>query len=89
MRTRKINSKGIALVTVVLFFLVLVILLGGVMFSSISNQGNAMLSKDHSSSYYVAESGLNVTIEKLKAFLVAGAYDNIPYKNPTLRSWVF
>ena len=78
MRTRKINSKGIALVTVVLFFLVLVILLGGVMFSSISNQGNAMLSKDHSSSYYIAESGLNVTIEKLKDFLVKNAYHKIP-----------
>lgn len=78
MRKRALNNQGVALVTVVLFFLVLVILLGGVMFSSISNQGNAMLSKEHSSSYYVAESGLNVTIEKLKAFLVAGAYDNIP-----------
>lgn len=78
MRKKTLNNKGVALVTVVLFFLVLVILLGGVMFSSISNQGNAMLSKDHSSSYYVAESGLNITIEKLKAFLVAGAYNNIP-----------
>lgn len=75
---RTLNNKGVALLTVVLLFLVLVILLGGVMFSSISNQDNAMLSKEHSSSYYVAESGLNVTIEKLKAFLVKGAYHNIP-----------
>lgn len=78
MRKGTLNNKGVALVTVVLFFLVLVILLGGVMFSSISNQGNAKLSKDHTSAYYVAESGLNITIEKLKAFLVAGAYNNIP-----------
>lgn len=67
MSQKTLNNKGVALVTVVLFFLVLVILLGGVMFSSISNQGNAMLSKEHSSSYYVAESGLNIAIEKLKA----------------------
>lgn len=78
MRKRTLNNKGVALVTVVLFFLVLVILLGGVMFSSISNQGNAKLSKDHTSAYYVAESGLNITIETLKDFLISNEYDKIP-----------
>lgn len=77
MRTRKINNKGVALVTVVLFFLVLVILLGGVMFSSVSNQRNALLSKDHTSAYYTAESGLNITIEKLVSFLESNGYSNI------------
>lgn len=71
------NNKGVALVTVVLFFLVLVILLGGVMFSSISNQGNAMLSKEHTSSYYVAESGLNISMEKLMDYLNSNGYNNI------------
>lgn len=71
------DSKGVALVTVVLFFLVLVILLGGVMFSSISNQGNAMLSKEHTSSYYVAESGINIYMEKLIQYLESNNYDHI------------
>lgn len=77
MRKRTLNNKGVALVTVVLFFLVLVILLGGVMFSSISNQGNAKLSKDHTSAYYIAESGMNITIEKLKDFL--DGYEKMSY----------
>lgn len=77
MRNKTLNNQGVALVTVVLFFLVLVILLGGVMFSSISNQGNAMLSKEHSSSYYVAESGMNISMEKLIQFLEINNYDNI------------
>lgn len=77
MSQKTLNNKGVALVTVVLFFLVLVILLGGVMFSSISNQGNAKLSKDHTSAYYVAESGLNITIEKLNQFLKDDKYDDI------------
>lgn len=77
MRRKTINNKGVALVTVVLFFLVLVILLGGVMFSSISNQGNAKLSKDHTSAYYVAESGLNISMETLKKHLITEGYNNI------------
>lgn len=77
MRTREINSKGIALVTVVLFFLVLVILLGGVMFSSVSNQRNAFVSKDHTAAYYVAESGINFTLEKLEKFLKDKNYENM------------
>lgn len=79
MRAKNLNNKGVALVTVVLFFLVLVILLGGVMFSSISNQGNAMLSKEHTSAYYTAESGMNISLEKLKDYLISNSYGNIPY----------
>jgi len=72
------NNKGVALVTVVLIFLVLVILLAGVMFASVTNQKNAVLSKDHTSAYYVAESGLNVSIEKLRSYLVTNGYSSIP-----------
>lgn len=72
------NNKGVALVTVVLIFLVLVILLTGVMFASVSNQKNAVLSKEHTSAYYVAESGLNVSIEKLRNYLIANGYSSIP-----------
>lgn len=79
MRKKTLNNKGVALVTVVLFFLVLVILLGGVMFSSISNQGNATLTKEHTSAYYTAESGLNISLEKLKEYLINNNYGNIPY----------
>lgn len=78
MLKKTLNNKGVALVTVVLFFLVLVTLLAGVMFSSISNQGNAKLSKDHSSAYYVAESGLNISMERLRRFLIEGNYAEIP-----------
>lgn len=73
------NNKGVALVTVVLIFLVLVILLAGVMFASVTNQKNAVLSKDHTSAYYVAESGLNLAIEKLRYFLtIENDYSEIP-----------
>lgn len=72
------NNKGVALVTVVLIFLVLVILLAGVMFASVTNQKNAVVSKEHTSAYYVAESGLNVSVEKLRSYLVTNGYSSIP-----------
>lgn len=72
------NNKGVALVTVILIFLVLVILLAGVMFASVTNQKNAVVSKEHTSAYYVAESGLNVSIEKLRNYLLTNGYSSIP-----------
>ena len=72
------NNKGVALVTVVLIFLVLVILLAGVMFASVSNQKNAVLSKEHTSAYYVAESGLNLTVQKIDEYLELNNSSNIP-----------
>lgn len=63
------NKKGVALVTVVLIFLVLVLLLAGVMFAAVSNQKNSLLSKDNTSAYYTAESGLNLTIQKIDDYL--------------------
>lgn len=80
MRTKLLNKKGVALVTVVLFFLVLVILLAGVMFASVSNQGNAIISKEHSNSYFSAESGMNVILEKLVKYLSVG-YSEFPAGN--------
>ncbi len=72
------NNKGVALVTVVLIFLVLVILLAGVMFASVTNQKNAVVSKDNTSSYYVAESGMNLTIQKIDDYLKLKNANNVP-----------
>lgn len=78
MRKCTLNNKGVALVTVVLIFLVLVILLAGVMFATVSNQKNSLVTKDHTSAYYTAESGLNVSIDKLDKFLTDNNYNSIP-----------
>lgn len=78
MRKGTFNQKGVALVTVVLIFLVLVILLAGVMFATVSNQKNSLVSKDNTSAYFTAESGLNVSIDKLDKFLTDNNYNSIP-----------
>ena len=64
-----LNSKGVALLTVVLFFLVLVILLGGIMQFAITNLGNSKTTNEHTTIYYSAESGLNIMTEKLQQFM--------------------
>lgn len=64
------NEKGIALITVVMIFLVLVIMLGGAMFAAVVNQQNAILANEHTESYYVAESGINLRIAQLEDFLL-------------------
>lgn len=63
------NEKGVALITVVLLFVILVTLLGAAMFASVINQRNAFLAKDHTEAYYVAESGINLRISQLSDFL--------------------
>lgn len=62
---RKIKSRsGVALMTVVLFFLVLVILLGGLQFISLNNLKNTQTTQKHTSVYYIAESGINLQVAK-------------------------
>lgn len=59
---RKIHQerRGVALLTVVLFFLVMVILLGGLLFATVNNLKNTQTAQKHTSVYYAAESGLNL-----------------------------
>jgi hypothetical protein len=63
------NEKGVALITVVLLFLILVTLLGAAMFAAVTNQRNSILASEHSEAYYVAESGINLRISQLTDFL--------------------
>jgi hypothetical protein len=63
------NEKGVALITVVLLFLILVTLLGAAMFAAVTNQRNAVFAGDHSEAYYAAESGINLRISQLTDFL--------------------
>lgn len=63
------NEKGVALITVVLLFLILVTLLGASMFAAVTNQRNAVFAGDHSEAYYAAESGINLRISQLTDFL--------------------
>jgi len=70
------DQKGVALFTVVLIFLVLVTLLGGVMFAAVTNQRNSILAKDHTAVYYVAESGLNMEIANLESLFNSTTTEN-------------
>ena len=58
------NKKGVALLTVVLFFLVMVILLGGLLFATVNNLKNTQTAQKHTSVYYAAESGINLQLAK-------------------------
>jgi len=58
------NKKGVALITVVMFFLVMVILLSGLLFSTVSNLGNTQTAQKHTSVFYAAESGINLQVAK-------------------------
>lgn len=60
------NKKGVALLTVVLFFLVMVILLGGLLFATVNNLKNTQTAQKHTSVYYAAESGLNIYISYIQ-----------------------
>jgi hypothetical protein len=54
------NDKGVALITVLLTFLVLVILIGALVMSSLANQNTTLKANNYSKSYYIAETGLNL-----------------------------
>jgi hypothetical protein len=70
------NQKGVALFTVVLIFLVLITLLGGVMFAAVVNQRNSIVAKDHTAVYYAAESGINMEIASLETLFNATTTNN-------------
>ncbi|MDP2813147.1 MAG: hypothetical protein Q8N92_01725 [Erysipelotrichaceae bacterium] len=72
------NNKGMALITVVLIFLILVIMLGGAMFVAVANQRNALFANDHTEAYYVAESGLNTRISQIESYLNNPGADYAP-----------
>lgn len=64
MKNLNSNKKGVALLTVVLFFLVMVILLGGLLFATVNNLKNTQTAQKHTSVYYAAESGINLQVAK-------------------------
>jgi hypothetical protein len=72
------NNKGMALITVVLIFLILVIMLGGAMFAAVVNQRNALTANDHTEAYYVAESGINTRISQIESYLYNPGNDYAP-----------
>lgn len=61
------GKSGIALMSVVLIFLVLVILLAGVMARTIGNLEGSQTIRRNTSSFYAAESGINLLASELKA----------------------
>ena len=65
MRTLK-NKQGVSLLIVVMYFMVLTILLGGLFFVSMGNFRNQQTSDSHTTAYYVAESGINVTLAQFE-----------------------
>lgn len=61
------GKSGVALMTVVLIFLVLVLLLTGVMARTIVNLNGAETVRRNTSSFYAAESGINLLTGELQA----------------------
>ena len=79
------NEKGVALITVVLLFVILVTLLGAAMFAAVVNQRNSILAKDHTEAYYVAESGINMRVSQLTDFLKdPGGYGDFDPRNESM-----
>lgn len=54
------NKQGVALITVLLTFFTLIILIGALVMSSLTNQKTTIQANDYSKSYFIAESGLNL-----------------------------
>ena len=69
------NKQGIALLTVILIFLVMVVLLGGMTLLSQGNFRNSQVSNEHTAAYYAAEAGLTAVSDKLDQ-LLGDSYDN-------------
>lgn len=65
MKTLK-NKQGVSLLIVVMYFLVIVLLLGGLFAVSIGNFENQNTASSHTSAFYVAESGINLMIGQLE-----------------------
>ncbi len=79
------NEKGVALITVVLLFVILVTLLGATMFAAVVNQRNSILAKDHTEAYYVAESGINLRVSQISDFLKdPGGYTGFDPRNESM-----
>ncbi len=60
------NKQGVSLLIVVMYFLVLTLLLAGLFAVSMSNFKNQNTADAHTTAYYVAESGINVTIAQFE-----------------------
>ncbi len=61
MKTLK-NKQGVSLLIVVMYFMVLTILLGGLFYVTIGNFNNQNKADSHATAFYVAESGINLTL---------------------------
>lgn len=65
-KSLRLNQKGVALITTVLIFLVLVILLAGLLSTAILNLKKTETVKDHTAVYYAAESGIFKQMSQLQ-----------------------
>lgn len=65
MKTIK-NKQGVVLFIVVIYFLVLSLLLGGLFYLTIGNFNDQKTATEHSSAYYVAESGINLAVAQVE-----------------------
>ena len=70
------NQKGMALLTVILIFLVLITILAGVMNYATVNQRNSQTSSKFTTAYYTAESGLNLQVAKFDELLQLAKTNN-------------
>lgn len=70
MKTIK-NKQGVVLFIVVIYFLVLSLLLGGLFYLTIGNFNDQKTATEHSSAYYVAETGINLAMAQVEDELSA------------------
>lgn len=79
-----INKKGMALLTVILFFMVLIILMGGTLAMTNTNLKNSILTKNHTAAFYTSEAGLTMATQKFEKEL-----NNLTNTNPGLTNAQF
>lgn len=60
------NKQGVSLLIVVMYFIVISLLLGALFFVSMGNFKNQNTSSSHTSAFYVAESGINLTLSQIE-----------------------
>lgn len=82
------SKSGVALLTVVIIFMVLVILLGGVMFASVSNQRNSLTANHNTTAYYASDSGVNFIVASFEEE-IQGLFDTYATNPSGLTSSMF
>jgi len=75
------QKTGVAIMAVMLFFLVMVIMLGGLSIFSNRNLSNSTVTSKNAAAYYAAEAGINVESESFVEYITELVSNNISESN--------